>query len=71
MFSTGTGSSKAGLIMIRPGPAIRAALESGLIGEVLTEILKDRIPVNSYNVKEIPEQKQFVIRRWYPHGSQQ
>ncbi len=41
------------------------------VGEVLTEILKDRIPVNSYNVKELPEQKQFVIRRWYPHGSQQ
>ena len=42
-----------------------------IVGEVLTEILKDRIPVNSYTVKEIPEQKQFVIRRWYPHGSQQ
>jgi hypothetical protein len=41
------------------------------IGGVLTEILNERIPVNSYNVKEIPEQKQFVIRRWYPHGSQQ
>jgi len=38
---------------------------------VLTEIMKDRIPVNSYTVKEIPEQKQFVIRRWYPQGSQQ
>jgi len=35
------------------------------VGEVLTEILKDRIPVTSYTVKEIPEQKQFVIRRWY------
>ena len=38
------------------------------VGEVLTEILKDRIPVTSYTVKEIPEQKQFVIRRWYHHS---
>jgi hypothetical protein len=37
------------------------------IGEVLTKIMKDRIPANSYNAGATV-QKQFVIRRWYQHS---
>ena len=37
------------------------------IGEVLTKIMKDRIPANSYNAGATG-QKQFVIRRWYQHS---
>lgn len=38
------------------------------IGEVLSEIMKNRVPVNSYNAEAATELKQFVIRRWYPHS---
>jgi len=47
----------------------RAANRGGVrirtVGEVLTEILKDRIPVNSYDTGGTTGRKQFVIRRWY------
>jgi cell wall-associated NlpC family hydrolase len=35
-------------------------------GEVLSDIMKDRVPVNSYNTAVTTELKQFVVRRWYP-----
>ena len=35
------------------------------IEEVLAELLKERIPVNSYEEKGKTLQKHFVIRRWY------
>jgi hypothetical protein len=38
------------------------------IGEVLNEIMKHRVPVNSYNTEVATELKQFVIRRWYHHS---
>ena len=41
------------------------------IGEVLSDIMKNRVPVNSYNAEVTTELKQFVIRRWYPHSRHQ
>jgi cell wall-associated NlpC family hydrolase len=38
------------------------------IGEVLTAILKERIPVDSYDTAGAMGQKQFVIRRWCHHS---
>jgi len=37
--------------------------------EVLAEILKERIPINSYDDKGKTEQKHFVIRRWYKEST--
>ncbi|MEA1965497.1 MAG: hypothetical protein U9O41_10320 [Candidatus Aerophobetes bacterium] len=36
--------------------------------EVLAEIMKRRIPVDSYNQKLGKGRKKFVIRRWYERG---
>ncbi len=38
------------------------------IGEVLGEIMQDRVPVNRYDSAMPAGQKQFVIRRWYHHS---
>ncbi len=38
------------------------------IGDVLREIMQDRIPVNRYNTEITTVLKQFVIRRWYHHS---
>jgi hypothetical protein len=36
------------------------------IGAVLSDIMKNRVPVNSCNTEITTVLKQFVIRRWYP-----
>jgi hypothetical protein len=41
------------------------------IGEALSEIMKDRVPVHNFDRAGSAVQKQFVIRRWYPHISRQ
>jgi hypothetical protein len=35
------------------------------IGAVLSDVMKNRVPVNSYNTEITTVLKQFVIRRWY------
>lgn len=52
-------------------PGNQGGVRIRTIGEVLTEIIKDRVPVNSYHHAGTTEQKQFVIRRWYSHRSHQ
>jgi cell wall-associated NlpC family hydrolase len=41
------------------------------IGAVLSEIMQDREPANRYDTAMPAGQKQFVIRRWYPHRRHQ
>lgn len=52
--------------------ALPAGIQGGVrirkIGEVLSEVLGERIPVNHYETAGAV-QKQFVIRRWYPRRS--
>jgi hypothetical protein len=38
------------------------------IGAVLSDIMKNRVPVNSCNTEITTVLKQFVIRRWYHHS---